>query len=173
MITFIKHYRFLIGSIFFGLVCLGSLFGLLVLYFDSKTEDTQVLTAKPAEIDFGDVEPDIKFCSFKLTNTSRYPLEILRVIKSCSCTEIFYQSGELAPQAVTELFCNFDTGSTAGIKTANIGIIYVYRGDPRNQARKLDVSIRATVKNTDGFDNKNSQTINEISEGRHPFVERK
>jgi hypothetical protein len=141
----IKHY-YLAGTILVGLVFFGALLGILFLYFDSKKEDLPVLIARPEKIDFGETEPKILFGSFILTNTSQYPIEILRIVRSCACTEVVYQSGELPSKASTELLCNFDTGATEGTKTGEIGVIYISHNDSCNQAQIFPLSIRATVR---------------------------
>jgi hypothetical protein len=104
------------------------------------------LVAKPEKIDFGETEPKVLFGSFIITNISQYPVDILRVVRSCGCTEVIYQSGELPSKASTELLCNFDTGTTEGTKTGEIGIIYISRNNSFNQAQIFPLSIQATVR---------------------------
>jgi hypothetical protein len=145
MKNLIKHY-YLVGTIFVGLVFFGALLGILFLCFDSEKENLPILVARPEKIDFGETEPKVLFGSFILTNISQYPIEILRVVRSCACTEVIYQSGELPSKNSTELLCNFDTGTTEGTKTGEIGVIYISRNDYSNQARIFPLSIQATVR---------------------------
>jgi hypothetical protein len=141
----LTQYYFLIGTILVGLIFIGALLGILFLCFDSVEKDSPILVAKPEKIDFGETEPKVLFGSFILTNTSHYPVEILRVVRSCACTEVIYQPGKLPPNASTEVICNFDTGTTEGTKIGKIGVIYISRNNSSNQAQIFPLSIRATV----------------------------
>jgi len=140
-----KRYDLIMAIAFFSLTFIGSLVVLIVFSFDHRADEPPLI-AERETIDLGEVShQQIISGHFVVKNQSRYPIEILRLLRSCSCTSVSFVRGELLPNSTTQIDYEFDTGATLGALVAEIKVLYVYQGDSANRARMLPLTLRVQI----------------------------
>jgi hypothetical protein len=89
--------------------------------FPGLFRSSPIVALKPesATIDLGVVREGTYPASFHLTNTTRAPVRIIRVSKSCGCTDVFAPTVWVAPGESVTIQCKWDLrGKTAGTQSS-------------------------------------------------------
>lgn len=108
-----------------------------------------MLVAEPAVIDLGQVGPAFHEAKVKLVNQSKYPIAILDIKLTCSCTQVSFSRKPIAAGEDTELHCLFNTNGKEGETWANLAVFYVPQTDDSDvdtAPHLLTIDLRANVK---------------------------
>ena len=96
-------------------------------YFDSPP--LPPLLAEPVVIDFGDIQGQyIVHGTSKIKNTTKKPIQIIRVVVSCTCGDVTLKQGEFLPGATTELSAAWNVHGRSGTTSESFAIVYVLDG---------------------------------------------
>jgi len=88
-----------------------------------------MLVAEPAIINLGQAGPAFHEVTAKLVNRSKYPIAILDIKLTCSCTRVSFSRKTIAAGESTELHCVLDTNGKEGKTGAKLVVIYVPQTD--------------------------------------------
>ena len=88
-----------------------------------------MLVAEPGVVDLGQVGPAFHEVTVKLVNQSKYPIAILDVKMTCSCTQVSFSRKSIEAGESTELHCRLDTNGKEGKTAAKLAVIYVPQTD--------------------------------------------
>jgi hypothetical protein len=111
-----------------------------------------MLAAEPAVVDLGQVGPAFHEATVKLVNSSKYPIAILDIKMTCSCTQVSFSRKTIAAGENTELRCLFDTNGKEGKTGAKLAVIYVPQTDDADvdtAPHLLSIDLLANVKPLD------------------------
>jgi hypothetical protein len=108
-------------------LCLGmASLGVLVFELTAKTVRAtpagSPLLVSPATFDFGKVPEGMVAAHFSLQNTSRRPIRVLRVQKSCDCADVSVPSVLMQPGEDVGLDCRWDLRDRIGTTTTSLGL---------------------------------------------------
>lgn len=108
-----------------------------------------MLVAEPAVVDLGQVGPAYHDTVIHLVNRSKYPIAILDVKTTCSCTRVSFLRKMIEAGENAELHCLFDTNDKEGKTGAKLAIVYVPQTDDLDvdtSPHHLAVDLLADVK---------------------------
>ena len=121
-----------LGLFVFALIFVGSLVGAVLSFRQIPPQDRQplaMLTAEPSVVDLGKVGPAFHEAKVKLVNQSKYPIAVLDVKMTCSCTQVSFSRKTIEAGENTELHCHFDTNGKEGKTGAKLAVVYVPQTD--------------------------------------------
>ena len=122
-----------LGLILFALFFIGSFVGAVYSFRQTPsqqhTQPLAMLVAEPSTVDLGQVGPAFHEATVKLVNQSKYPIAILDIKMTCSCTQVSFSRKTIAAGENTELRCVLDTNGKEGKTGAKLAIIYVPQTD--------------------------------------------
>ena len=146
-----SHLKFSNFLLVFSLcVFFASLTASTILYHNGSSfyEEKQAipeLLVEPRTLDFGSVSQGEYVETVILSNVSKEPLDILFVIKSCSCTEVSVPKGELSAGNNVEMKCHINTKGKKRRVKDNIAVAYKMYSQKDNLPRYVTVDIHADV----------------------------
>jgi len=89
------------------------------------SQPLHMLVAEPSSVDLGKVGPAFHEATVKLINKSKYPIAILDIKMTCSCTQVSFSRKMIAVGESTELICSLNTNGKEGKTRANLAVFYV------------------------------------------------
>lgn len=124
---------------------LGTLASSLLAWEDLQKQQKVVqLQADPAVIDLGPVLPERTYpVVFHLKNSGDFPVEIVAVRSSCTCTAARFNPTIIEPGESLELPAKFTVGRKAGAQSSRIALLY--RRPKRNVFHREHLRVRADV----------------------------
>ena len=141
-----------LGLTLFALLFVGSLVGAVYSFRHLPQEQSQplaMLVAEPSTIDLGQVDPAYHKATVKLINQSKFPVAIMDIKMTCSCTQVAFTRKSIEAGDNTELQCVLDTNGKTGKTGAKLIVIYVPQTDDPNvdtAPHYLAIDILADVK---------------------------
>ena len=131
-----KNFRSLVpvlGLLVFALVFIACLVGAVYTFRQippqQQSHPLAMLVAEPSVIDLGKVGPAFHEATVKLVNQSKYPIAILDIKMTCSCTQVSFSRKTIEAGESTELHCRLDTNGKEGKTGAKLAVIYVPQSD--------------------------------------------
>ena len=117
-----------LGLILCTLLFAGSLAGAIWSFrqvpAQQQSQPHAMLVAEPAIVDLGQVGPAFHEVTVKLVNQAKYPIAILDVKMTCSCTQVSFSRKSIGVGESTELHCRWDTNGNEGKTAAKMAVIY-------------------------------------------------
>jgi hypothetical protein len=151
-----KNFRSIVpvlGLIVFALLFVGSLVGAVYSFRQippqQQSQPHAMLVAEPSVIDLGQVGPAFHEVTIKLANPSKYPIAILDIKMTCSCTQVSFSRKTIEAGKSTELHCILDTNGKKGKTGAKLAVIYVPQTDDSDvdtAPHLLAIDLHADVK---------------------------
>jgi hypothetical protein len=107
-------------------------------YFRTPAQpEPPMLAAEPAVADFGKVGPGFHETNIQLINSSKYPIAIINVTKTCSCTQVTIPKRLISAGEKIDLKCRLDTNGKEGQTGAMLAIGYV----PQTEEIDVDAAL--------------------------------
>jgi hypothetical protein len=103
------------------------------------------VTIAPPVHDFGKVRPEVVKCTFSLTNTFPYDIQLLSVVKSCGCTTADIQAAILKPQEAATLNCAFDLKGRSGEFSTKVSVLFRRKSQLKEPVQSVDCTATALV----------------------------
>ncbi|MCA9064303.1 MAG: glycosyltransferase family 2 protein [Planctomycetaceae bacterium] len=103
------------------------------------------LNVSPPQFDAGVVSPGEVAFRVRLENGYCVPVDIISVVRSCSCTSLTLPRGSLNPHQTVWLTGIWDVPAEMGEQVVTVDVLYKKQGDHPQARRKKTVTIHATV----------------------------
>ena len=127
------------------LVALGLAGSVCLSWLALRAEEGGVLVVDRSEQDFGTVRPGALKHTFTLINASERPIELVRIIKGCSCDSVTLQAKSLQPRQSAPMNCEFDVTGRRGSYLTHIIVLYRELAPNHPQEHTIQCTVRAKI----------------------------